>query len=544
MSRAKDDPKLASGRQSRERAKFSGTFTDAWVRHTEPQEKEVQYAQWLKKGLSLLLYVSPHGRKTWRVLFYRRGRPRGERLGVYPALSLAKAKEKAFEFDPDAAIAAKEAGTFKDVATDWIEDHVDGQKLRTKPEIVRRLERYVYPEWENTQIFHIDRDDVSHLLRNIAKKHGRPQADAVFSTIRSIMSWYRANGPKAYDDKYPIVPGMKPDKRKTKAKRRTRVLTDDEIRAVWAACGEVDTVFGGLVKMLLLTGQRLRKVAAMRRSDIVDGVWTIPVAENEKGTARVIRFSDMALAVILGMPRIDGNDHVFPAAKGANKHFNSFSQRKEELDAKLNKHIKDMPDWVLHDLRRTAKTRMSKIKVDRLHSELALGHTLEGVEGTYDQHDYIDEIAAALQKLADHVGLVLNPPDGQRRAAACANGCSSDGMMVVVALKRCQGPQNRFYFSAPWKPTASVRLGGLLMAATFRRRVGAGDPQISRVLVGQRARDGTRVKRTPPIRRNCWYRSVPTRGFLCAAIQAGSLSSIPRSGWHQSRTLLSPIATG
>jgi integrase len=402
----------AAPRPSRERAKFSGRFTAAWVTNTKPQPKEIQYTERLKKGLSLLLYVSPHGRKTWRVLFYQRGKPRGERLGVYPALSIANAKVAAYKFDPEAAIAAKEAGTFKEVALDWIVDHVDGQKLRTKEEIERRLERYVYPKWENEPIFDIDRNHVSELLRTVANKHGRPQADAVYSTIRSIMSWYRANGPKAYDDKYPIVPGLKPDKRKTKAKRRTRVLFDDEIRAVWAACDEVDKVFGGLVKMLLLTGQRLRKVAGMRWDDIADGVWTIPVVENEKGTARVIKFSDMARALLAAMPRVDGNDYVFPASRGDKKHFNSFSQRKEELDRELRKRLTDMPPWVLHDLRRTAKTRMSKIKIDRLHSELALGHTLEGVEGIYDQYDYVDEIAAALQKLADHIALVLNPPEG------------------------------------------------------------------------------------------------------------------------------------
>lgn len=440
------------GRPPRPRdARFSGKFTDAWVKHTKPQPKEVQYAEYLKKGLSLLLYVSPHGKKTWRVLFYRQGKPRGKRIGVYPSLAVADARTEAFKFDPDAAIAAKEAGTFKQAAEEWIEDHVVGQNLRTKPEIERCLNRYIYPEWENTPIFDIDRDDVSTLVRSVVKKHGRPQADAVFSVISRVMSWYRRNGPKAYEAVYPIVPGMKPDKRKSKAKWRTRVLTDDEIRAVWAACAKVDLVYGALVKMLLLTGQRLMKVATMRYSDIEGRIWTIPTDENEKGTAREIKFSDMALTVLKEVPKIEDNDFVFPSGKGSGRHFNSFSQRKEELDLLVLEKLHEIGEqrndqdllnqvakvrklreqlvkgsekvkekaaeelkntwWRLHDLRRTAKTRMSKIKVDRLHSELALGHTLQGVEGNYDQNDFKNEIAAALQKLANHIAVVLDPPN-------------------------------------------------------------------------------------------------------------------------------------
>jgi integrase len=417
MSRANDDRETKpenGGRQSRNRdARFPGTFTDAWVKNTKPQPKEVQYAHRLKKGLSLMLYVSPHGAKTWRVLFYRQGKPRGKKLGTYPTWGVAAAYKKAYDdFDPELENAAKDAGTFKEVAEEWIEDHVDGQRLRSKPEIERHLNRYVYPEWEKRKIFDIDRDDVSMLLRSIVKKHGRSQANAVYSTIRGVMVWYRANGPKAYEAKFPIVQGMNPDKRKTKLKRRNRVLTDDEIRAVWTTCGEVDVLFGGLVKMLLLTAQRREKVAAMKWTDIKDGVWTIPTVENEKGHAGAIRLSAMARDVLDAMPRIDDNPYVFASTGKKGAYFNSWSQRKEELDRKLATVIEDMPPWVFHDLRRTAKTRMSKIKVDRLHSELALGHRLEGVEGTYDWHDYIDEIAAALQKLADHIALVLNPPDG------------------------------------------------------------------------------------------------------------------------------------
>lgn len=394
-----------NGRAPRERdSRFTGSFTDAWVKSTAGFSKEVQYAEHLKKGLSLMLYVSPHGTKTWRALFYDDGKPRSKRLGTYPELSVAKARDVAYEFDPDKAIASAKAGTFKAVADEWYADEVLKRDLTSKREIKRHLDVYVLPRWGKIKIYDINGDHVLKLLSSLEKKHGAPQADAVLSTIRGITTWYASYHPRTYAS--PVVPKMKRDKRKADEKARKRVLTDDEIRDVWQACGDLGT-FGALVKVLLLTGQRRQKVTTMKWADLNDGVWTIRAQNRrEKGHAGVIRLPKMAVDTIEAQPRIVGNDYVFPAEHGKGKCFNSFSQRKDELDAKLPK---GMPHWVLHDLRRTARTRMARIKVDRIHAELALGHKIKGIEGVYDRHDYFEEMSAALDRLAAHISDVLDP---------------------------------------------------------------------------------------------------------------------------------------
>lgn len=392
---------------------FDGKFTALWVEHTPAFAKEVQYAERLKKGLSLMLYVSakPYGTKTWRVLFYDGGKPRGKRLGAFPGLSVAKARIAADEFDPDREIASAKAGTFETVANEWYADEVLKRDLTSKHEIKRHLDVYVLPKWGKEAIYDINGDHVLKLLSGIEKKHGAPQADAVLSTIRGITTWYASYHPRTYTS--PVVAKMKRDKRTAKEKARKRVLNDDEIRAVWTACKDLGT-FGALVRVLLLSGQRRQKVTTMKWADLSGGVWTISAQnKREKGHAGVIRLPAMALAIIETQPRLAGNPYVFPADKRKGKHFDSFSQRKSELDALLPKHMRtEEGKWVLHDLRRTAKTRMSKIKVDRLHSELALGHEIKGVEGTYDRHDYFEEMSAALDRLAAHIDGVLNPSPG------------------------------------------------------------------------------------------------------------------------------------
>jgi integrase len=365
------------------------------------QQGQVQYFEWLKKGLTLVLSVSYGGTKTWRAQFYVGGKPRTRPLGTYPELSIAKARVAAHAFDPDAAVASSEAGTFKQVAENWLREYVDEKKLRSKYEIERHLTAYVYPAWEHKPLFDIRRIDVNQLLDKIKHKHGRNQADAVLRTIRGVMTWYAVQ-----DDKYnsPIVKGMKRDQRSLPEKSRTRILNDDEIRVVWTACSDMP-IYGPLVKMLLLTAQRLRKVSEMKWTDLDNGVWIIATDAREKGNAGILKLTDLALNVIKDVPRIKDNPHVFAAGVG-NGPFNSFSQRKQELDEMLPK---AMPPWVLHDLRRTARSLMSRAGVQRDISERVMGHAIVGVEGVYDQYPYFVEKNDALKRLSGLIEQILNP---------------------------------------------------------------------------------------------------------------------------------------
>ena len=186
------------------------------------------------------------------------------------------------------------------------------------------------------------------------------------------------------------------------AKTETNKDGDDELRALWKAA---DGTFGALLKVALLTAQRKDKVATMRWDDIVDGVWQIASEEREKSNAGSLLLPQAVIDIIEAQPRIAGNPYVFSAGKGSGP-FNSFSQRKEELDAKLPR----MAGWRIHDLRRTARSLMSRAGVLPHISEQVLGHKIKGVEGTYDKHDYGPEKAQALLQLASLVEKIINPP--------------------------------------------------------------------------------------------------------------------------------------
>ncbi|HEX5865040.1 MAG TPA: hypothetical protein VF014_12430, partial [Casimicrobiaceae bacterium] len=156
-----------------------------------------------------------------------------------------------------------------------------------------------------------------------------------------------------------------------------RILDDDEIRALWSVADGMGT-FGALVKLLLLTAQRRDKVVTMQWDDLVNGEWRIPAEHREKSNAGTLRLPQMALDIIQAQPRLADNPFVFAVSTGTG-HFNSFTQRKNELDEKLDKMLPDMSSWVIHDLRRTARSLLSRAGVRPDISERVLDALADAV---------------------------------------------------------------------------------------------------------------------------------------------------------------------
>jgi integrase len=378
------------------------SITDAFARNVKLPRKpnQVPYIDTLERGLALVLVVSYGGAKTFRVMTYRNGKPRTAKLGTYPAMKVAEARKLArFHFEhPDKAAAEAAAGTFAKVADDWLKRHVAAKKLRSEREVRRILDRYVYPKWADHPFVEIRRGDVNALLDHVYDRHGPAQADAVLAMVRGIMGWYESRN-EHYSS--PVVRRM----RRGGSTARTRVLSDDELRAVWRAT-RPDDQFGAFVRLALLTAQRRAKLASLRWDDLVDGTWIIRTEPREKGNPGALKLPPQALDILDSLPRIFGNPFVFAGQRGRGA--NAWYKRKAELDAKLP----PMERWTIHDLRRTARSLMSRAGVSSDHAERVMGHAIGGVEGVYDRHAYTDEKAAALMKLASLIESIVDPPAG------------------------------------------------------------------------------------------------------------------------------------
>ena len=274
------------------------------------------------------------------------------------------------------------------VAAMWLEKKVDGEAQRSAYEQHRIVNRYIVPRIGTRMFNDLRRSDVALLLDAIADQHGKRQADAVLHVLTAISSWHATR-----DDGYrsPFVRGM----RRAPPVRRERILDDSEIRTLWNTADGYGSL-GALLKLALLTAQRREKLLTMMWDDInAEGVWSVPRQLREKGVGGALRLPDTALEIIRRQPRAS------PYVLTPRPHTHGLKRFREETGC---------VGWTIHDLRRTARSLLSRAGVQTEISERVLGHVVGGVRGTYDRHEYFGEKAAALAKLAALIERIVNPP--------------------------------------------------------------------------------------------------------------------------------------
>jgi integrase len=205
---------------------------------------------------------------------------------------------------------------------------------------------------------------------------------------------------------------------------RERVLSDGEIAEIWAACRDDNP--GRIVRLLLLTAARRNEVSNLvwDEVDIDAGTWTIPPARVKNGREHVLPLAGMALDLLKSIPRRVGRDFIFGEGEGG---FSGWSKGKETIDARVMEarqkaHGKDaeaMPDWTLHDLRRSVATRMADLGIAPHIIETVLNHVSghkAGVAGTYNRSTYAAEKAQALAIWSDHIRTIVE--GGERKVIA------------------------------------------------------------------------------------------------------------------------------
>jgi integrase len=282
------------------------------------------------------------------------------------------------------------------VLDEWLKRHADKNKLRSAADLRRIVGKYIVPHWRDRTFVELQRSDVARLLDFVEDGHGQAMADKVLSVLRMAGGWLRDRS----DNYVSPFTGIK-SRIPQQDRKRDRVLSDDEIRTLWLAADDAGT-FGALAKLLLLTAQRLEKVRTLRWSDIgLDGTWTIPTAPREKGNAGQLPLPPLALQIIGRLPRFAGNDFVFAGAMGEVHRAKGVLEKQSGTSG-----------WRIHDLRRTARSLMSRAQVAPHIAERTLGHALPSIEGIYNRHSFTAEKGDALRRLAALVEQIVHEPPG------------------------------------------------------------------------------------------------------------------------------------
>jgi integrase len=387
-------------------------LTQISVDNAKPTSSRQEIADAMQPGLYLV--IQPTGRKSWAVRYRLGGKSKKHTLAK--GISLADARDQAREVlgkvargvDPARPAAPATVHTFGEVYSDFVKRHVQVNTSEAYRQGVERLfGKYVLPVWASKDIATITRLDINKLLDGVIDRTKAERGDAargtssvnVHSMLRSLFGWAVGRG---YVDASPVTGVPTP----LTLTSRDRVLSEDEISAVWRAAEAAGYPYGTMTQLLLLTGQRRSEVAGMARSEISGNTWIIPSDRTKNGEVHEVPLSEPALEILRSIPKI-GNRYVL--THRGDCAIADFARAKKVIDAQLDI---DMAHWTFHDLRRTVATGMAKLHIPLQVCEKILNHisgSLGGIAGIYNRHDYADEKRTALQAWGRYVLSLQHP---------------------------------------------------------------------------------------------------------------------------------------
>ena len=358
--------------------------------------------------------------------------PAPRQLGSCDVLSLEEAREKArvwlkliargvdparHERELQEAAARKRENSFAAVAEDFFKEKLAGE--RQGRDVERDIRKEFVAAWSKRPIADITDEDVLAIIRSVKQRGSPSQARNLLGYAHRFFDW--AIDQRGYGIKTNPCAGLKPARLVGEKRSRERVLTDEEVFAFWRATHRMGYPFGPLYRLLLLTGLRLNEVADARwpEIDFRNGIWVVPAArmkgKDGRATNHVVPITDDVAAVLKSLPEFKSGDYLFSVTFGKKPVWVS-DKAKKRLDARVLRTLKAMarrrgndpakvtlPHFVNHDLRRTLRTGLSKLRVDRDVREAVLAHTRPGVEGVYDRYDYQAEKKDALERWASYV---------------------------------------------------------------------------------------------------------------------------------------------
>jgi integrase len=369
-------------------------LTDRLVSATRASVRRVEYVD--KKVPGLALRVTPNGAKSWTVRYRHRGRLRRLTLGDLEFVGLADARQRARDALHEASKGAdpalqkqmgRKAETIADLAELYITKWAKPRKRSWKADD-NLLRRRILPKWRSRAIVDITRHDVRLLVEEIAEGGAPVVANRVAALCSKLFAF-------ALDrDLVTASPAIRIP-RPVRERARDRVLTEDEIRSLWASFEALDPPMCGFYKLRLLTVQRGGEVAEMRWRDLdLDtGWWTIPATHAKNNLAHRVPLNAWALDILKQLRAAAHKDAEY--VLGAHHRSKGAGARGKRQQSEAAKTFK-VADFRGHDLRRTAASMMASGGISRLTIGKILNHAERSVTAVYDRHSYDPEKAAAL----------------------------------------------------------------------------------------------------------------------------------------------------
>ena len=378
---------------------------------TSDGKPQKDYFDVLCPGLSLR--VSKHGKKAWSFLFAMPGDGKTRRmaLGTYPAIKLVEARELAegarrkvhLGLDPREV----DTPSIKTIQQLWDEYwlmHV--QTLRSGKDVKRVFDRDVLPLVGKVPVKEFRISDLNRVVDPIRLRGKASQAALTFRLIRGLINFALERGELEHS---PIARAREPKG----GAPRERFLTVSEVVTVWNALPGVfadSTHVSDILRLCLITGQRLSEIAGMQRGeiDLTKQVWTIPKDRVKNGQVHAVPLTPLALEIVGDAMRETNSEFLFPDTSGeqplGHRVIDRALARAQTARPEMAQGKFGIPRWMPHDLRRTFSTLASMaengLRLADTYADYVLNHR-SATKNTvrkrhYNANAFLDEKRAAL----------------------------------------------------------------------------------------------------------------------------------------------------
>lgn len=408
---------------------MSERLTDLRIKSVTPPPGKPQLDIADTDVAGLTLRVTSQGVKTFTFRFRDAdGKMQRTTIGRYPDIVLKDARIRASELrvqiakgdNPAAKRKKEKVQTVAVLCEEFLSKHAIHN--RRGDETRRILELDLLPRFGTRDYTTIKRAEIIKLIDDL--EHGthtriRPsekarrdkagpkpgQARNTLAAVRKMFNWAVSRDLLEVSPCAGVRCGAPPAK-------RSRRLDDNELQAILQALPVLEWPFRPIVRLLILTAQRREQIAALRWSwinfDRREIAFPASIMKNKR--EHTLPMSEAIERELRALPHMDDDDRVFPSrTKASSGHASGFSKSKRRLDAKSG-----VTDWRLHDLRRTARSGMARLRVPSRVAETVLSHVIPGVEGVYDRHEYHDEMREALELWSRHVDTLHSTPNSIR----------------------------------------------------------------------------------------------------------------------------------
>lgn len=392
-------------------------LTNQFLKSLAGSDKRVEYyddhyivnGKLKKMGANgLALRVTTTGRKSFAYRYYIHSTSKRITIGTYPDWSLSEAREKARELakligqgiDP---MSERHKRNHKNITLEGYIERFKKEYLvrKLKPSTQKtyksRLNKVLSSKLANRPIADISKGEIRSFLKQVAVEHPI-SANRLHSILSKLFNEALQDG---IVESNPLQ-GMS---KLSKERPRDVRYTQEDIKKIWNAIEEEWQPLQGILKMLLITGQRLGETRRMKWENIHDGLWIIPQSETKAGRTHEVPLSKMALLVLKEMKQINGgNDYVFASPKNL-KPMTHFTGATNRIRSKA-----EFTEFRLHDFRHIVATGMINLGVEFVHVGKVLNHrglaASNVITTRYVNTDYNDQKREALKKWADHLKVI------------------------------------------------------------------------------------------------------------------------------------------